>query len=123
MQNDAVRKQEPIVVGEQWSQCGHAMQHHGVTNNGHVGHHRPTQRSGRKNLKSKEPLSEAGKSAHPWLQFSKTGSREGSLLCMHVLVALDTKVAIAKRVLLQFLTQEILDPRAMPCRVVVSGSL
>ena len=58
MQDDVERKQEPIVVGVQWSQRGHAMQHHEVTNNGHAGHHGPTQRGGLQNLKSTEPLSE-----------------------------------------------------------------
>ena len=48
---------KPPVVGVQWSQRGHAMQCHRVTNKGHVGHHGPTQCGGWQNLESVEPLS------------------------------------------------------------------
>ena len=39
-----------------------------------------------------------------------------------VFVASDSKQLFGERMLLHFLIQEILDPRAMPCRVVVGGS-
>ena len=42
---------------------------------------------------------------------------------MFFFCGLGFRAAVAERMLLQFLTQEILGPRAMPCRVVVDGSL
>ena len=62
MQNDTEGKTgNPSVVGVQWSQCEHASWRHEVTNEEHAGHHGPTERGGRQNLKSAGPLSEAGK--------------------------------------------------------------
>ena len=56
---------KPPVVGVQWSQHRHASWRHEVTNEGHAGHQGLAQHGGWQNLKSTEPLSEAGKNAHP----------------------------------------------------------
>ena len=55
--------------------------------------------------------------------FQKQGGGKIIYYACMFLVASDSKAAVAKRVLLYILTQGILDPQAMPCRVVVGGSL
>ena len=59
-------KRGPIVVGVQWSQSGHDMQRHRVTDDEHAGHQGPTNAVGGQKRKSAEPLSEGyAKSACP----------------------------------------------------------
>ena len=94
-----------------------------MTNNKHADHHRPHNAVGGQNLESVESLSEVKQKLLVLdSDFRKWGEGKVVYYNMHVFGGLGFKAVDAKRMLLHFLTQGILDPRAMPCRVVVGSS-
>ena len=98
----------PIVVAVQWSQSGHALYRHGVTNEGTCWSSQTSQHGGGPKLESAKSLSQVRQKVLVLdSSFRKQG--EGKVVyyaCIMFLVALDSKQLFGERMRLHFLIQE-----------------